>query len=146
MLKKPLTGIAVFLCLTMGVGVSYAHVKTIEVQLQHSKPYYTLGAYCTLIMQHGEEDPVIVREGYVNEEKMKTTISYYAAYDDSIGARLRGTSEESVRLSAEIIYPGARASFFTQPIDVGKSAEECVILDLSMGTFGNVLDLNPPYL
>jgi hypothetical protein len=147
MLKKSLTGIAVFLCLTMGAGISYAHVKTIKVKLWHSNPC-TLGAYCKLIMQHGEEDPVIVRKGYVTKKKMEETISYDAAYDDSIGARLRGTSEESVRLCAEIIYPGAQTSWSAGSVFVGeKGMEERVVLDLSTGRFlGMPVDLNPPYI
>jgi hypothetical protein len=146
MLKKSLPGIAVFLCLTMGAGVSYAYAKTIEVQLWHSDPC-TLGAYCTLTMQHGEKPPVIVCEGRVNEEKMKTTISYDAAYDGSIGARLSRTSEESVHLFAEIIFPWEMESHRTQPILLGKKGrEECVVLDLSRRSLGMPVGIPPSRL
>jgi hypothetical protein len=137
MLNKLPTKITVFLCLTMGVGVSYAYAKTIDVTLLYRNPYTTVGpAYCKLIMEHGKRTPVIVREGYVCEWEMIVRIPYVAAYDDSIGARYGGTSEESVSLYAEIIHPGAEASLLTPPILVGQvGMEEGVTLDLSRGLF-----------
>jgi hypothetical protein len=150
MVKKLLTRIAVFLCLTMGVGASCMYAKTIGVQLRYSNPCFV--GECRKVRM--ENARLLATDVYMLEDGCEVVRVEYdmeeEAFGDLTSRFLCGPPVKPfAMLYVDIKNPRTGKIYSTSPLTVGVygKKDESVVLDLSTGRFwGMAVDLNPPYI